>query len=66
MLQTGATPGADPRPLSVHDYAQVSGLAFRGSGTLSRLLRTRHALGGDQFDAHRAFMDSILDDLSEE
>jgi hypothetical protein len=66
MFQTGTTPGPDPQPLTPQDYANVIGLAFRGCGTLSRLLRARRDLGGEQLDAFQAFMDKALDLLSEE
>ena len=66
MFQTGTTPGPDPQPLTAQDYANVIGLAFRGCGTLSRLLRARKDLGGERLDAFHALMDQVLDDLSEE
>ena len=66
MFQTGTTPGRDPQPLTAQDYACVIGLAFRGCGTLSRLLRARRDLGGEQLDAFHIFIDEILDFLSEE
>lgn len=66
MLLTGVTPGPNPRPLDVHDYARFIGLAFQGAGAVSRLLRTRQALGGEQNDEFRKFMDEVLDQASAE
>jgi hypothetical protein len=66
MFQTGITPGPNPQPLTAQDYTNVIGLAFRGCGTLSRLLRARKDLGGEQSDAFHAFIDEALDLLSEE
>ena len=66
MFRTGTTPGPDPQPLTAQDYVNVIGLAFRGCGTLSRLLRARKDLGGEGLDALQAVIDEVLDDLSEE
>jgi hypothetical protein len=64
MLVTGQTPGPDPRPLDAHDYARFVGLAFQGAGTISRLLRANHAVGGDQPSEFERVMDAALDQLS--
>jgi hypothetical protein len=66
MLLTGVTPGSDPRPLDANDYARLSGLAFQGASAVSRLLRTRHDLGGDQNDAFFGSLGQALDRLSAE
>ena len=66
MFQTGTTPGPDPQPLTAQDYASVISLAFRGCGTLSRLLRARRDLGGERLDAFHALMDETLDLVSEQ
>jgi hypothetical protein len=66
MFQTGTTPGPEPQPLAAQDYTNIIGLAFRGCGTLSRLLRARGDLGGEQLDAFPGFIDEALDLLSEE
>jgi hypothetical protein len=63
MLLTGYTLGPDPAPLDALDYARYSGLAFQGAGTVSRLLRARHDLGGDRSDAALGFLDQTLDEL---
>ena len=54
MLVTGQTPGSDPRPLEALDYARFVGLAFQGAGTISRLLRANHAVGGQTSEIPRA------------
>jgi hypothetical protein len=64
MLVTGQTPGPNPRPLEAHDYARFVGLAFQGAGTISRLLRTNHAVGGDKPSEFERMMDAALDQLS--
>ena len=66
IFHSGTTPGPDPQPLTAQDYVNVIGLAFRGCGTLSRLLRARKDLGGEGLDALQAVIDEVLDDLSEE
>jgi len=66
MFHTGTTPGPNPQPLTAQDYVNLIGLAFRGCGTLSRLLRARKAIGGDQPDRLHILFGHILDDLSEE
>lgn len=65
MLLTGATIGPDPRPLTVHEIARYAGLAFQGAGTVSRLLRARRALTG-QNDPLDDLMNQTLDILSEQ
>jgi hypothetical protein len=62
MLVTGQTPGPDPRPLEVQDYARFVGLAFQGAGAISRLLRANHAVGGQTSDIPHA-IESALDEL---
>ncbi len=64
MLLTGLTPGPNPRPLDAGDYARFIALAFHGAGAISRLLRARHQLGGDQRDEITSFFDQALDELS--
>jgi hypothetical protein len=64
MLVTGQTPGPSPRPLEAQDYARFVGLAFQGAGTISRLLRANHAVGGDQPSEFEQVMDAALDQLS--
>ena len=64
MIVTGATPGPRPQRLGVHDYARFIGLTFQGTNTLSRLLRVRHDLPGN--DAFMSIMDAALDGLSKE
>lgn len=66
MLLTGATPGPDPRPLDAHEYARFIGLAFQGVGAISRLLRARQSLGGDDVDGLSAIINEALDELGEE
>ena len=66
MLLTGLTPGPNPRPLDAHDYARFIALAFHGAGAISRLLRARQQLGGDQSDHILSFLDEALDELSVE
>jgi hypothetical protein len=63
MLVTGQTPGPNPRPLEALDYARFVGLAFRGAGTISRLLRANHAVGGDQPTEFEQMMDVALNQL---
>jgi hypothetical protein len=63
MLVTGQTAGPNPRPLEALDYARFVGLAFRGAGTISRLLRANHAVGGDQPTEFEQMMDAALDQL---
>ena len=64
MILTGQTPGPRPQRLDVHDYARFIGLTFQGTNTLSRLLRVRHDLPGN--DLWQQIMDEALDGLSEE
>ena len=64
MIVTGTTPGPRPQRLGVHDYARFIGLTFQGTNTLSRLLRVRHDLPGN--DRFMQVMDEALDALSEE
>jgi len=64
MIVTGVTPGADPRPLEAADYARFFALTCQAANTLSRLLRTRHDLPGN--DRLQAIFDVALDALSEE
>jgi hypothetical protein len=64
MLLTGVTPGPNPHPLDAQDYARFVGLAFQGASTISRLLRARHDLPGDE--PMTTFLDQILDDLGSE
>ena len=64
MIVTGTTPGPNPQSLNVHDYARLIGLTFQGTNTLSRLLRVRHDLPGN--DRWEQIMDAALDGLSEE
>ena len=64
MILTGTTPGPRPQRLGVHDYARFIGLTFQGANTLSRLLRVRHDLPGN--DRFMQVMDQALDALSEE
>jgi hypothetical protein len=63
MLLTGVTPGPNPHPLDAQDYARYIGLAFRGAGTVARLLSTRMALGGDRTDALSVITNQALDAL---
>ena len=65
MLLAGTTPGPDPRPLDAQDYARLIALAFHGSGTISRLLRTKSALPEDP-NAPPSFIAQVLDELSVE
>ena len=64
MILTGTTPGPRPQRLDVQDYARFIGLTFQGTNTLSRLLRIRHDLPGN--DRWQQIMDAALDGLSEE
>ena len=64
MIVTGTTPGPSPQRLDAHDYARFIGLTFQGTNTLSRLLRVRHDLPGN--DRFMQVMDEALDALSEE
>ena len=72
ILLSGHTPGStcptcgEPRPLDADHYARYSALAFQGAGTISRLLRTRGALGGDTDDAFDRIIGQALDELGEE
>ena len=66
MLLTGTTPGPDPRPLDAQDYARLIALAFHGSGTISRLLRTKAALPDHDPNAPPPFLAQVLDELSVE
>ena len=66
MLLTGLTPGPHPHPLDAGDYARFIALAFQGAGAISRLLRVRQQLGGDQSDHILSFFDEALDELSAE
>jgi hypothetical protein len=64
MLLTGETPGDNPRPLDAQDLARYISLAFRGAGTISRLLRANHAVGGGASDIPQA-IESALDALGD-
>ena len=64
MIVTGTTLGPSPQRLDAHDYARFIGLTFQGTNTLSRLLRVRHDLPGN--DRFMQVMDDALDALSEE
>ena len=64
LIVTGLTPGPDPRPLDVADYVRFFGLTCRAANTLSRLLRVRHDLPGN--DRLQAIFDVALDTLSEQ
>ncbi len=64
MVLTGMTPDPDPQPLDVQDYARFIGLTFQGVNTLSRLLRVRHDLPGN--DRWEQIVNWTLDALSEE
>ena len=64
MILTGVTPGPRPQRLDAHDYARFIGLTFQGTNTLSRLLRVRHDLPGN--DPFMEVMNQALDNLSEE
>ena len=60
----GQAVGPRPQRLDVHDYARFIGLTFQGTNTLSRLLRVRHDLPGN--DRWQEIMDAALDGLSKE
>ena len=64
LIVTGTTPGPRPQRLDVHDNARFIGLTFQGANTLSRLLRVRHDLPGN--DPFMEVMNQALDNLSEE
>ena len=64
MIVTGATPGPHSRRLDAGDYARFISLTFQCANTLSRLLRVRHDLPGN--DAFLNVMDAALDGLSKE
>jgi hypothetical protein len=64
MVLTGLTPDPDPQHLDVQDYARFIGLIFQGINTLSRLLRVRHDLPGN--DRWEEIVNWTLDALSEE
>jgi hypothetical protein len=66
MLHTGVTPGPDPTPLSAADYARYAGLTFQGASAISRLLRARQTLEGDQGGALSRIVDLALDGLGQE
>ncbi len=66
MLLTGCTPGPHPRPLDAHDYARFTALAFHGASAVSRLLRTRQQLGGEQSGQILAVFAQALDELGAE
>jgi hypothetical protein len=65
MLLTGRTAGPEPVPLGADDYARFVSLAFRGAGTISRLLRARQVLTGDT-DELFSFLESVLEQLDAE
>ena len=65
MILSGLTPGANPQPLDVQDYARFIGLTFQGINTLTRLLRVRKDLFPDG-DILQEIFDAALDELSEE
>ena len=64
MVLTGLTPDPDPQRLDAQDYARFIGLIFQGINTLSRLLRVRHDLPGN--DRWEEIVNWTLDALSEE
>ena len=64
MIVTGVTPGPRPQRLDFHDLAHCIRLTFQGTNTLSRLLRVRHDLPGN--DRFMEVMNQALDNLSEE
>ena len=66
MLLTGLTPGPNPRPLEAHDYARFIALAFQGAGAVSRLLRTRQALGGEQNEQYMQIIYQALDEIGKD
>lgn len=66
MLLTGHTLGPDPQPLGADAYARFCSLAFQGAGALSRLLRTRRALGPTEDEVRWATLDAALDAIAEE
>jgi hypothetical protein len=65
MLVAGQTPGPDPRCLEPQDYVRFVGLAFHGAGTISRLLRANHAVGGQTSEIPRA-IEKALDVLGDQ
>jgi hypothetical protein len=65
MLLTGATPGPEPTPLDLQDYARFAGLAFQGANTISRLLRARKDLSWDS-DPLTSAVHQALEEMSEE
>ena len=65
MLLTGTTPGPDPVPLDLQDYARFAGLAFQGANTISRLLRARKDLSSDS-DPLTSALYQALEELGEE
>ena len=64
MVLTGLTPDPDPQRLDAQDYARFIGLIFQGINTLSRLLRVRHDLPGN--DRWEEIVNWTLDAPSEE
>jgi len=63
VLAALGAPG-DEAGLSASDFARLAGLAFRGTRTVSRLLRDRHALSGDAADGVNGAIGAALDELS--
>jgi hypothetical protein len=66
MLLSGRTPGPDPHRLDATDVARLIGLAFRGAGAISRLLRARQALAPDSGEPFLSVIHDALDKLGEE
>ena len=65
MLHSGATPGPDPQPIDSQDYVRLLGLAFRGTGAISRLLRVQIQLPGCDNDGIHQSISDALDELGE-
>ena len=63
MILTGATPGANPTPLTAEEHARFIGLIFQGIGALSRLLRTGAALSAGHPDPWTEEMRQVLDEV---
>lgn len=62
MLETHATPGPDPQPIDVELYVRLLTLAFRGAGTISRLLSIRQQLPEAQDDRiHESLVDAYIE-----
>lgn len=58
---------ARPDDLSPLDYARLAGVAFRGVGTVARLLKEHHTLAqATRTDDWSRAIDAALDELSEE